>query len=58
MELSVGVGSAVVGVESVKENELEAPIEFFTVTPTLPGNAATVAGIEAVSWVALTKEVA
>jgi hypothetical protein len=42
-------------VESVKGNELDAPIEFFTATPTLTGNAATVAGMEAVSCVALTK---
>ena len=57
IELSVGVGRAVGGVERVKDNELDAPIEFFTVTPTVPGNAATVAGMEAVSCVALTKVV-
>lgn len=57
IELSVGVGSAVVGVESVKGNELDAPSEFVTVTPTLPGFAASAAGMEAVSSVALTKVV-
>jgi hypothetical protein len=57
-ELSAGVGSAVVGVDKVKGNEPDAPIEFFTVIPTLPGKAATAGGIEAVSCVALTNVVA
>ncbi len=58
-ELIVGDASAVpgAGVEMVKSIEGEVPIEFFTVTPTLPENAALVAGMEAVSCVALTKVV-
>ena len=57
IELREGVGSGVVGVDKVKGDELDAPIEFFTVTPTVPGNAAAAAGMEAVSCVALTKVV-
>jgi hypothetical protein len=56
-ELTEGAASAVAGVERVSGNELDAPIEFFTVTPTVPGNAVSVAGIEAVSCVALAKVV-
>ena len=55
-ELRDGIGSDA-GVERVKGNELDAPAEFFTVTPTVPGNAALVAPMEAVSCVALTKVV-
>ena len=57
IELREGVGSGVVGVDKVKGDALDAPIEFFTVTPTVPGNAAAAAGMEAVSCVALTKVV-
>ncbi len=57
IEVRVGIGSPVAGVDRVKGIELDAPIEFFTVTPALPGNAALVAGMEAVSCVALTKVV-
>lgn len=56
-EVSAGVGSVVVGVESVNGSELDAPFEFLTLTPAVPGNAARVAGMEAVSCVALTEVV-
>jgi hypothetical protein len=56
-ELIVGAASPVVGVESVKGRDPEAPSEFVTVTAAVPGNAVWVAGIEAVSCVALTKVV-
>ena len=56
-EVRAGVGSAVDGVESVNGSELDAPTEFFTLTPAVPGNAASAAGIAAVSCVALTKVV-
>jgi hypothetical protein len=55
-EVRAGVGS-VAGVESVNGSELDAPIEFFTETPAVPGNAARAAGMEAVSCVALTNVV-
>ena len=58
IEPRVGAGSAAAGVERVMGNELDAPSEFATVTPALPGKAASVAGIEAVSCVELTKVVA
>ncbi len=57
-ELITGGASAVAGVESVKGEEDDVPIEFDTVTPAVPGNAAWAAGMEAVSCVALTKVVA
>jgi hypothetical protein len=57
IKLSVGVGSVVVGVERVKGDELDVPSEFCTVTATLPGNAATLGGMDAVSCVALTNVV-
>ncbi len=57
IEVREGVGNAVAGVERVKGNELEAPTEFDTVTRAVPGNAAFVAGMEAVICVALTKVV-
>lgn len=53
----VGVSSAVVGVVTVNGRDPEEPSEFVTVTFTVPANAATVAGIAAVSCVALTKVV-
>jgi hypothetical protein len=56
-EVRAGVGSVVAGVESVNGSELDAPIEFFTLTPAVPGNAARAAGMEAVSCVALTNVV-
>jgi len=56
-EASAGVARALVGVDSVNGNEADAPIEFVTVTEAGPGNAASVAGIVAVSWVALPKDV-
>jgi len=56
-EASAGVARALVGVESVNGIEEDAPIEFVTVTAAGPGNAVTVAGMDAVSWVALPKDV-
>jgi len=56
-ELILGGRSGAAGVERVKGNELDAPSEFVTVTPVVPGNAALVAGMEAVTCVALTKAV-
>lgn len=57
-ELIVGGARAVAGEERVKGKEGEIPAEFVTATTTGPGNAAWVAGMEAVSWVAPTKVVA
>lgn len=57
IEVREGVGGAVAGVERVNGNELDAPTEFDTVTRAVPGNAAFVAGMEAVICVALTKVV-
>jgi hypothetical protein len=54
---STGVARAALGVVSVTGEEGDVPIEFVTVTPTVPGNAAVVAGIVAVSCVALAKVV-
>jgi hypothetical protein len=48
-ELSVGGARAELGEVSVTGEEVDVPIEFVTVTPTGPGNAAAVAGIAAVS---------
>jgi len=52
-ELSAGSVRGVPGVVSVTGKEDDVPIEFVTVTEAGPGNAAAVAGIVAVSWVAL-----
>ena len=52
-----GVPSAVAGVERVNGDAFDAPSEFDTVIPVVPGNAAAVAGTAAVSCVALTKVV-
>jgi hypothetical protein len=57
-EIPAGVGSPTDGVDSVNVFELDAPTEFDTVTVAVPGNAASVAEMEAVSCVALTKVVA
>ena len=57
IEVRVGVGSAVAGVERVKGDELDVPIEFVTDTPARPGNEVSVGGMTAVSCVALTKVV-
>ena len=56
-ELIVGAASAVVGVERVKGEEPDVPIEFVTVTTAVPGKAAWAADMEAVSCVAVTKVV-
>jgi hypothetical protein len=56
-ELIVGAASGVAGVERVKGKEPDVPIEFVTDTAAVPGNAARAAGMEAVSFVALTKVV-
>lgn len=56
-EPSTGGARAALGVVSVTGEEDDVPIEFVTVTPTAPGNAAAVAGIAAVNCVALTKVV-
>lgn len=53
----VGGASAVAGLERVKGNEFDVPTEFDTATPTVAGNAASDAEMEAVSWVALTNVV-
>ena len=58
MEVKVGVGNPPAGVESVNGLEPEVPIELDTVTATVPGDMVAVAGMEAVSCVALTKVVA
>jgi len=55
IELRVGVGGAAAGVERVKGEVADVPIEFDTVTTAVPGNAASVAEMEAVNCVALTK---
>ena len=52
-----GAAGAVAGVERVNGKELEVPSEFATDTVAEPGNAALVAGMAAVTWVALTKVV-
>jgi len=52
-----GAASPATGVERVKGNEFDVPSEFVTATPALPGKAAFVAGMEAVSCVALTNVV-
>jgi hypothetical protein len=57
-EMLLGNASGEVGVVNVNGLEGDVPTEFVTVTETAPGNAASVAGMEAVSWVALTKVVA
>lgn len=56
-EDSTGVVRAVLEVVSVTGEEGDVPTEFVTVTPAVPGNSAAVAGIAAVSCVALTKVV-
>jgi hypothetical protein len=56
-EFSTGVARAAPEVVSVTGEEGDVPTEFVTVTFAVPGNAAAVAGIAAVSWVALTKVV-
>lgn len=56
-ELTDGGASAPAGVERVKGNDADVPIEFVTVTPAVPGNAAWAAEMGAVSCVALTKVV-
>lgn len=57
-ELIVGGARGAAGVERVKGEKAEVPIEFDTATLAVPGNAACAAGMEAVSCVALTKVVA
>jgi hypothetical protein len=57
IEVREGGGGTVAGLERVKGNELDAPAEFVTVTRAVPGKAAFVAGMEAVTCVALTKVV-
>jgi len=57
IEVREGVGGAVAGEERVKGKELDAPTEFDTVTRAVPGKAASIAGMEAVICVALTKVV-
>lgn len=57
IEVSVGVGNPPAGVVSANGNEFETPIEFDTVTTTAPGSAASAAGINAVSCVAVPKVV-
>ena len=52
-----GAAGAVAGVERVKGKELEVPSEFATDTVAEPGNAALVAGMAAVTCVALTNVV-
>jgi hypothetical protein len=56
-ELIVGAASAVAGVESVKGEEPDVPIELDTDTSAVLGNAAWAADMEAVSCVAVTKVV-
>jgi hypothetical protein len=56
-ELITGTASAVEGVERVKGNEPEVPIEFVTVTVAVPGNAAWTAEMGADNCVALTNAV-
>lgn len=56
-ELIAGAARAVDGVERVKGDDPDGPIEFDTVTSAVPGNAAWAAGMAAVSCVALTKVV-
>jgi hypothetical protein len=56
-ELIVGAASAVAGVERVKGEEPDVPIELDTDTSAVPGNAAWAADREAVSCVAVTKVV-
>lgn len=53
-----GAGSGVAGVEIVKGNEPDAPIELVTVTGTVPAKAISGAVTEAVNCVALTNVVA
>lgn len=48
-ELMVGAGSALVGLDSVKGSEFDTPTEFVAVTLAVPGKAASVAEMEAVS---------
>jgi hypothetical protein len=54
-DVRIGVVRAVFAVVSVTGEDGEVPMEFVTVTPAVPGNSAAVAGIAAVSCVALTK---
>jgi hypothetical protein len=54
----VGATSGVAGVESVNGRDDEVPIEFVTVTATVPAKAGSEAGIAAVNCVALTNVVA
>jgi hypothetical protein len=55
--VTCGVVSPVVGLDSVNGSEFEVPIEFVTVTPIDPANAASATEIVVVSCVALTKVV-
>ena len=57
-EVIVGATSGVAGVERVNGRDDEDPIEFVTVTATVPAEAGSEAGIAAVSCVALTNVVA
>lgn len=57
IELSVGIASAVLGVERVNGDVFDVPSELETVIPVAPGNAAAVAGMAAVRCAALTKVV-
>jgi hypothetical protein len=54
-ELSTGVARAELGVVRVTGKEEDVPTELATEMLAVPGNAAAVAGIAAVSLVALTK---
>lgn len=56
-EVIAGAARAVVGVESVKGNDGDVPMEFVTVIAAVPGKAGCEAGIAAVICVALTKVV-
>jgi hypothetical protein len=49
----MGAASVPAGVESVNDLDADVPIEFVTVTATVPGKAAMAAGMEAVRTVAL-----
>src|SRR5579862_5510882 len=58
MEVRVGAGNPPAGVERVNGDAADVPMEFDTVTAAEPASATSVAGMEAVSCVALTKVVA
>jgi hypothetical protein len=56
-EVRIGVVRAALAVVSVTGEDGEVPMEFVTVTPAVPGNAAAAGGIAAVNRVALTNVV-